>query len=94
MSRDSLVWRPTPPEPPPVDSLPDQLTHLLVTWLRGQDPWSPWDGKPGRQQPATLDNEQRVAGFLEGLAASGVEGAADLLAALEQHGSIDLWWEE
>lgn len=92
MSTNALMWRPTPADPPASGALPDRLATLLATWLREQDAWS-WDPKPLPGTPVQLDHSPRLAGFLEGLAATGIEGASELLANLEQHGTLDLWWE-
>jgi hypothetical protein len=92
MSRNTLVWRPTPPDPPASDFLPDELATLLNTWLHSRDAW-PGSTKPGKAEPLHLIADQRTLGFLEGLDAMQVGGAAELVTALIKHQSIDLWWE-
>lgn len=91
MSANELMWRPTPAEPPPSAALPDELATLLYSWLVAQDGWA-WDPRP-RSNPAQLRHDQRVAGFLEGLAAMRVAGAQEFAQELEKHGTIDLWWD-
>lgn len=90
MSKNTLVWRPVPADPPPTDFLPDDLSHLLMNWFKDRDVWQ---FRPTKAEPMRLDADQRTLGFLEGLAAMRVEGAAELVVSLVRHQSIELWWE-
>jgi hypothetical protein len=92
MARNTLVWRPTPDEPPPTGEVPDELANLLFAWLREHDVWLA--SKPTRDEPLRLEaDDERTIGFLEGLAAMNVTAASGMLTNLIGHKSIDLWWE-
>jgi len=43
----------------------------------------------GHGDHVALDHDSRD--FLEGLAAGGVDGAAELLRLIDEHGAIDVW---
>lgn len=83
MSND-LYWRPAPKDLPPARSLPHGLKARLARRLWGED--SPALG-------STMDVDQHELPYLEGLADGGVDGAADLVDAIREHGTIQLWIE-
>lgn len=91
MARNTLVWRPTPDEPPPIGEIPDELADLLFAWLRDCNAWS--DSKPTHADPLRMKSDERTIGFLEGLSAMKVAGADRLLTNLIGHKTLDLWWE-
>jgi hypothetical protein len=76
----SMFWRPVPKEVPPGQWVPDDLRHKLGKRL--------WDSYSDRNE-AELDKTNLP--YLDGLADGGVEGAAELVAAILEHGRVRVW---
>lgn len=81
----NLYWLPAPTNPPKPRELPFQLKKALADRFWGHD-----GSLYG--SPVTLGQEYTL--YVDGLADAGVEGAADLLAAIRAHGAVQLWIEE
>lgn len=76
----SLHWRPVAREPHP--TLPYALRRVLGTKLWGE-------GEFGVNSPVEVGKS--LLPYLEGLADAGVDGAAELVAIIRQHGVVELW---
>lgn len=86
MSR-SLYWRPAPKDPPPGAQLPDDLMFALRK--RAERDWGLLSGG--------IPLDKADIPYLEGLADGGgeelAEGANELIAAIREHGAVEVWQE-
>lgn len=78
----NLYWRPVPKEQPPKRELPFELKKALAQRLWGHD---------GSLYGDAVDLDERIVPYLEGLADGGIVGASELLAAIREHGEVELW---
>lgn len=78
----TLYWRPAPKDVPAPRDLPTGLKWALARRLWGHD---------GSLNGDEIELDEAIVPYLEGLADGGVEGAADLIAALRAHGTVLLW---
>lgn len=81
----SELWYRVVPVIPPAESLPDTLKEFL-----GNQLWETEHGDLTAPVVITPDN-MRVTGFLEGLAATGVDGAEQLLEAIREGNGVTVW---
>lgn len=79
----TMYWRPAPKETPPAHDLPDTLKRILARRYWDHD-GSLYGGEVGLGTVADRT-------YLEGLRDAGVTGAAALLAAVIEHGAVELW---
>lgn len=81
----SLYWRPADPPPPPETPEDNQLKYKLAPLLFEHDGTL-------RSGPVVLTSSNGIViGYLKGLAACEVDGAQDLLDAINDHGGVVLW---
>lgn len=78
----SLYWRPVPQDTPPARDLPYDLKKAISQRFWGHD---------GSLYGDEVELTQAHVMYLEGLRDAGVDGAADLIAAIRAHGAIELW---
>lgn len=80
----NLYWRPVP-VPPREGDLPFALKKVLARKL--------WDHDGSlSSDPAELDRDDpALVGYLQGLRDAAVEGADVLLAAVQEHGRVEVW---
>lgn len=77
----SMYWRPVVRKPDG-EHVPDSLRYRLAQRIWDQD------GSP----PTDKDEiGPEIIPYLEGLHDGGVAGAEDLIEAIRQHGSIEIW---
>lgn len=83
MSTD-LYWKPAPVVPEGA-RLPIALKYPLARLL--------WDHDGSLHgEPCIIGvRNTHVVGFLDGLAAAGVEGAAELAEAITKYGNVEVW---
>lgn len=81
----SELWYRGIPVIPPAYPLPDALKEFLANQI--------WESEHGSlDTPVTIaPDNMRVTGFLEGLAATGVEGADTLLEAIREGNGVVVW---
>lgn len=79
------LWYRGIPVIPPAEPLPDALKEFL-----GNQIWETDHGFLTAPVVVREDN-MRVVGFLEGLAATGVEGASQLLEAIREGNGVTIW---
>lgn len=84
-----MYYRPAPVPPEP-DSLITELARKLAVFLFDYDPSSQEFTHPSGPVQLHASNEQ-LDGFLRGLVACEVDGAADLLEELTAAGAVLLW---
>jgi len=80
----SLYWRPVPRDIPPAEELPYQLKKALSVRLWGHD-GSLYGDK------VELNKATPIIPYLEGLADAGVEGAEELIRAINIHDAVVVW---
>jgi hypothetical protein len=84
-----MYYRPAPPPPEP-DSLITPLARKLAVFLFDYDLSSQEFTHP--TGPVRVDTSNlALVGYLQGLAACEVDGAADLLEELTHSGAVMLW---
>lgn len=88
MSR-SAYWRLMPADPPPPEDADYALAHKLCAWVSNDDTY-PYYGEHNALR--LTQGDQRLLGYLEGLRDAQVDGARELIDAL-QLGDVALWWE-
>jgi hypothetical protein len=77
-----MYWRPAPKDVPPVEELPYQLKKAVAQRLWGHD---------GSLYGDAVMIGKSMVDYLEGLADAGIDGAADLIAAINEHGAVVIW---
>ena len=77
----SLYWCPVP-KPDPERTLDFDLKKKIAPRLWGHD---------GSIHGNKVEVGPAMVPYLEGLADCGVDGAADLIAAIHAHGAVELW---
>lgn len=83
MSTD-LHWMPAPKDQPPPEILGSALKRCLARRLWGHD---------GSLRGETVEVHESLLPYLEGLVDGKVDGAAELVAAIREHGAVLLWIE-
>jgi hypothetical protein len=80
----SLYWRPAAP-PPPDHHLDPQLKYKISPKL--------WDHDGTlRGEPYQLSKDHpRTMGYLEGMADAGIAGAQELIDAINEHGTVEIF---
>jgi hypothetical protein len=81
----SNLWYREIPVIPPAECLPDAMKEFL-----GNQIWETEEASLTAPVVIREDN-MRVVGFLEGLAATGVEGASQLLEAIREGNGVTVW---
>lgn len=77
----SMYWRPVPKEPRPAE-LPYDLKRAIAQRLWGHD---------GSLWGEATEIDRSILPYLEGLRDAGVDGAAELIAAIQQHDKVEVW---
>jgi len=80
----SLYWTPAPRDVPPAEGLPYELKKAIAQRLWGHD-GSVYGEK------VELSRATAIIPYLEGLADAGVDGAAELIRAINTHDSVLVW---
>ena len=83
MSTD-LYWMPSPKESPPPEVLDTDLKRILARRLWNHD---------GSLHGEAREVTSALIPYLEGLADGGVDGAAELIAAIREHHTVLIWIE-
>lgn len=78
----SMYWRPAPKEVPP----PNELSYELKKAVARR--W--WD-HDGSLNGGEIEIGRGHLNYLQVLADGGVEGADDLIKAVEEHGNVLVW---
>lgn len=78
----SLYWRPAPKDVPPADTLPSELKKALARRY--------WD-HDGSMWADEREFDSADVPYLEGLRDAGLDGAAELIAAIKKHGRVEVW---
>lgn len=81
----SLYWRAVPKDPPPYD-VPEDVEPLLRKRY-----WE--DGMDSQPRSVPIELDARDVPWLEGLRDAGRDGAEQMIAAIREHGTIELRWE-
>jgi len=81
----SLYWTPAPGDVPPAEELPFELKKAIAQRLWGHD-GSLW----GEKVELSRANAAIIP-YLEGLADAGVDGAAELIRAINTHDAVLVW---
>lgn len=78
----SMYWRPAPKEEPPANDLPYALKRAVAQRFWHHD---------GSLYGDDYELGKEDVSYLEGLADAGIDGAAELIEAIRQHGRVLVW---